>query len=51
MVRVFQALLNIMIGKAGILTEVPVVGGPVAAVLRDVEAVIDVSLPVTPFVH
>ncbi len=50
MARVFQALLNILIGKAGILEQVPLVGGPVAAVLRSVEAIIDVSLPFTPFV-
>jgi NAD(P)-dependent dehydrogenase (short-subunit alcohol dehydrogenase family) len=40
-VRVHQALLNILIGKAGILQQVPIVGAPVAAVLRQVEAVVD----------
>ncbi|KAK4032955.1 hypothetical protein C8A01DRAFT_20056 [Parachaetomium inaequale] len=40
-VRVHQALLNILIGKAGILTKVPMVGQPVAAVLRQVEGVVD----------
>ena len=48
--RVFQALLNILIGKAGILQKVPLVGPPVATVLRSVEGIVDVSLPVTPFV-
>ncbi|KAK2766778.1 hypothetical protein FQN54_006092 [Arachnomyces sp. PD_36] len=41
--RVMQALLNILIGKAGILQEIPIVGGPVAAVLRSVESIIDVG--------
>ncbi|KAI1423904.1 UVI-1 [Xylaria sp. FL1777] len=40
-VRVHQELLNILIGKAGIITDVPVVGPPVAAVLRKVEGVVD----------
>ncbi|KAI1351247.1 UVI-1 [Xylaria sp. FL0043] len=40
-VRVHQALLNILIGKAGILEQVPVVGRPVATVLRRVENVVD----------
>jgi len=40
-VRVHQALLNILIGKAGILTKIPLVGPPVAAVLRSVEAIVD----------
>ena len=40
---VTQALLNILIGKAGILTQVPFVGGPVASVLRALEGVTDVS--------
>ncbi|KAI1809218.1 hypothetical protein GGS20DRAFT_333751 [Poronia punctata] len=40
-VRVHQALLNILIGKAGILEKVPLVGGPIAAVLRSVEGVVD----------
>ncbi|KAK5626918.1 hypothetical protein RRF57_002633 [Xylaria bambusicola] len=34
-------LLNILIGKAGIITSVPVVGRPVATVLRSVEGVVD----------
>jgi hypothetical protein len=42
-VRVHQALLNILIGKAGLLQQVPLVGPPVAAVLRQVESVVDVS--------
>ncbi|KAI1172831.1 UVI-1 [Nemania sp. FL0916] len=40
-VRVHQALLNILIGKAGLLENLPFVGPPVAAVLRSVEAVVD----------
>ena len=33
-----------MIGKAGILNDLPLVGPPVAQVLRSLEAVVDVSL-------
>ncbi|KAI0487408.1 UVI-1 [Xylaria cf. heliscus] len=40
-VRVHQELLNILIGKAGILTSIPVVGPPVAAALRSIEGVVD----------
>ncbi|KAI0447167.1 UVI-1 [Xylaria telfairii] len=40
-VRVHQELLNILIGKAGILTKVPFIGQPVATVLRSVESVVD----------
>ncbi|KAI0105774.1 UVI-1 [Nemania sp. FL0031] len=40
-VRVHQELLNILIGKAGLLTQVPFIGPPVAAVLRQVEGVVD----------
>ncbi|KAF3930595.1 hypothetical protein ABW19_dt0204660 [Dactylella cylindrospora] len=40
-VRVHQVLLNILIGKAGILVQVPFVGAPVAAVLRQLEAAVD----------
>lgn len=43
-VRVHQDLLNIIIGKAGFLTRVPIVGPPVAAVLRQVERVVDVRI-------
>ena len=42
-VRVHQALLNILIGKAGLLQNLPFVGPPVAAVLRQIENVVDVS--------
>jgi hypothetical protein len=42
-VRVHQALLNILIGKAGLFQTVPIIGGPVAAVLRQLENVVDVS--------
>lgn len=40
-VRVHQQLLNILIGKAGILSKIPIVGQPVATVLRSVENVVD----------
>jgi len=40
-VRVHQDLLNILIGKTGFLTQIPFVGPPVAAVLRQIEAVVD----------
>jgi hypothetical protein len=42
-VRVHQALLNILIGKAGLFQTVPFIGQPVASVLRQVENVVDVS--------
>ncbi|KAH7041604.1 UVI-1 protein [Microdochium trichocladiopsis] len=40
-VRVHQALLNILIGKAGLFNTIPFVGQPIAAVLRQVEGVVD----------
>ncbi|KAM7208385.1 hypothetical protein V8F20_001363 [Naviculisporaceae sp. PSN 640] len=40
-VRVHQELLNILIGKAGLVTSLPIVGPPVAAVLRSLEAIVD----------
>ncbi|KAI1424033.1 hypothetical protein F5Y12DRAFT_492922 [Xylaria sp. FL1777] len=40
-VAIHQALLNILIGKAGILEKIPVVGQPVATALRGVESVVD----------
>ncbi|KAI1116443.1 UVI-1 [Nemania sp. NC0429] len=40
-VRAHQILLNILIGKAGILGHLPIIGQPVAAVLRQVEGVVD----------
>ncbi|OCL06642.1 UVI-1 protein [Glonium stellatum] len=40
-VRVHQALLSILIGKAGLFSDVPLIGAPVAAVLRSVEGVVD----------
>ncbi|KAL7780447.1 hypothetical protein CFE70_010470, partial [Pyrenophora teres f. teres 0-1] len=42
-------LLNILIGKAGLFQSVPFIGTPIAAVLRQVEKVVDVSfyLPFT----
>ncbi|CAN9478084.1 unnamed protein product [Alternaria alternata] len=40
-VRVHQALLNILIGKAGLFQTVPFIGQPLAAVLRQIENVVD----------
>ncbi|KAG9188327.1 hypothetical protein G6011_02250 [Alternaria panax] len=40
-VRVHQVLLNILIGKAGLFETVPFIGAPVAAVLRQVEKIVD----------
>ncbi|KAF3317413.1 hypothetical protein TWF173_011067 [Orbilia oligospora] len=40
-VKVHQDLLNILIGKAGLFTIVPIIGTPVAAVLRSLEAIVD----------
>jgi len=40
-VTVHQELLSILIGKAGILQDIPFVGGPVASVLRTIESVVD----------
>ncbi|KAK4652854.1 hypothetical protein QC762_512810 [Podospora pseudocomata] len=40
-VRVHQVLLNILIGKAGLFQTVPIIGQPVAAVLRQLESVVD----------
>jgi hypothetical protein len=42
-VRVHQSLLNILIGKAGLFSTVPFIGQPLAAVLRQIEGVVDVS--------
>jgi hypothetical protein len=42
-VRVHQALLNILTGKAGLFSTVPFIGQPLAAVLRQDEGVLDVS--------
>jgi hypothetical protein len=44
-VMVHQQLLNILIGKAGLLQTVPVVGAPVATVLRSLEGIVDVCNP------
>lgn len=43
-VQVHQVLLNILIGKAGLFESTPMIGEPIAAVLRQEEAAIDVSL-------
>ncbi|EHK97582.1 UVI-1h [Glarea lozoyensis ATCC 20868] len=40
-VRVHQVLLNILIGKAGLFQTVPFIGQPIAAVLRQIEGVVD----------
>ncbi|KAK1978302.1 hypothetical protein LZ30DRAFT_599452 [Colletotrichum cereale] len=40
-VYVHQVLLNILIGKAGLFTVVPLIGAPVAAALRAIEGVVD----------
>ncbi|ERF70310.1 hypothetical protein EPUS_06351 [Endocarpon pusillum Z07020] len=40
-VRVHQVLLNILIGKAGLFQTVPFIGAPIAAVLRQVENIVD----------
>ena len=45
-VRINQALLNILIGKAGLFSAMPMVGAPVAQQLRSIEAVFDVSIRV-----
>lgn len=50
-VRVHQVLLNILIGKAGLFQTVPFIGQPVAAVLRQVENVVDVSNQPSIFVY
>jgi hypothetical protein len=42
--EVHQELLNILIGKAGLFNTVPVIGQPVAAVLRQLESAVDVSV-------
>lgn len=39
-VVVYQELLNILIGKAGLSNTVPFIGQPVAVVLRGVEGVV-----------
>ncbi|CCF45608.1 UVI-1h [Colletotrichum higginsianum] len=40
-VKVHQQLLNVLIGKAGLFTTIPIVGEPVAVVLRAVEDIVD----------
>lgn len=42
-VVVHQELLNILIGEAGLFSTVPFIGAPMAAVLRQIETVVDVS--------
>lgn len=43
-----EQLLNILIGKAGFLTQIPFVGPPVSAVLRLVESAVDVRNAMSP---
>jgi hypothetical protein len=50
-VRVHQVLLNILIGKAGLFQTVPFIGAPVAAVLRQIEGVVDVRSCLDPISH
>ncbi|KAJ3942452.1 uncharacterized protein N0V96_007952 [Colletotrichum fioriniae] len=40
-VRIHQMLLNVLIGKAGLFSTLPLIGAPIAAVLRQVESVVD----------
>lgn len=47
-VRVHQVLLNILIGKAGLFNTVPLIGQPVASVLRQLESIVDVGLKMNP---
>jgi hypothetical protein len=42
-VKVHLLLLDALIGKGGLVTTIPFVGPPVAAVLRSIESVVDVS--------
>ncbi|RVD80195.1 uncharacterized protein DFL_008100 [Arthrobotrys flagrans] len=39
--KVHQDFFNILIGKAGLVTVVPIIGSPVAAVIRSLEAIAD----------
>ncbi|KEZ44983.1 hypothetical protein SAPIO_CDS2369 [Scedosporium apiospermum] len=41
LVQTYQALLNILIGKAGLLERIPIIGEPVAASLRGVQGALD----------
>ena len=43
LVQTYQALLNILIGKAGLLERIPIIGEPVAASLRGVQGALDVG--------
>ncbi|EPS45967.1 hypothetical protein H072_24 [Dactylellina haptotyla CBS 200.50] len=40
-VQVHQKMLNILIGKAGLFNTVPIIGEPVAGVLRSLEKIVD----------
>lgn len=42
-VRVYQELLDILIGKAGFLTSIPYVGEPIVAALRELKVIVDVG--------
>jgi Family of unknown function len=43
-ITVHQQLLSILIGKAGLFSDVPFIGAPVAQALREIESVVDVSI-------
>jgi len=47
-VQVHTNLLEILIGKAGFLAQIPFVGPPVAGVLKLIEGVVDVGPPPPP---
>ncbi|QIW96512.1 hypothetical protein AMS68_002030 [Peltaster fructicola] len=40
-VQVHQALLNIVIGKAGLISQVPAAGPPIATTIRGLESIVD----------
>lgn len=42
--KITCALMNILIGKAGILEKIPIVGEPVAAALRGLESAIEINV-------
>lgn len=44
-VKIHQELLNVLIGNGGSITRIPFVGASVAAVLRSIEGIVDVSCP------
>jgi hypothetical protein len=42
-ITVHQELLSILTGKAGLFSDIPFIGAPVAQALRQIEDVVDVS--------